>query len=114
MEIAGTEIYILGLPWDGTSVAAIVAAAVGIATLIISARQTKSGRKDAARSLDFQMSAEQRSQFQTAISSATKQALSADARERNIGLTLLGSMLTDPWATKADKELIAAVGEILE
>ena len=112
------QMTLFGIIWDGTFAAALCAALVGIVTLVVSNRQAKAARtaqeKASDELLNFQKDAERRNQRHIAITSATNQALSSNLAERAVGLTHLGSMLDDPWATDADKELILAVGVILE
>lgn len=112
------QLTFLGIIWDGTFAAACLAAGIGVVTLIVSAIQSKAARVSQTQSanelLSFQKDAERRNQLHASITSATNQALSLNPTERAVGLTLLESMLVDPWATDEDKELILAVGVILE
>jgi len=112
------QLTFFGLMWDGTFAAAICAALVGFATLLVSAVQVRAARiankNAAAELLQFQKDAERRSHLYTSITSAIHQALSPNLTERSVGLTILGFLLDDPLAKEKDKELILAVGVILE
>ena len=118
LVIQDVQTTFLGVIWDGTFVAALVAAVVGIVSLITVAVQSKAARidraEDARNRLEFEREAEGRNQFQNALTVATNQALSLDLRERAVGLIRLVELLDDPWATEKHKELVLAVGVILE
>jgi hypothetical protein len=109
MRADPVQILILGLPWDATFAAALIAALVGLASLIVSGVAARWTRDLSERTLRFQRDAGEREQFRGRLELALTRALSPDLTARKVGLVLLRGLLDDEWASARDRELVLAV-----
>lgn len=100
MLIASTTITILGIPWDGTFVAAVVAAVAAAASGWFTHRQVKSLN---ARQLWFSRYTLGMSQLQ-----------SRNNRLQLAGITMLKSLSEAKWATSEDRETTLVAMELFE
>lgn len=104
----------LGVPWDGTFAAAVVAALVGVVTLITTSVQADRAARANASVREATLRLQEQSEARAGFESAVNRALSKDKTERRIGVALLRRALDDPRTTREMMETILAVSTHLD